>query len=161
MPKSPGRLGDEPRALPPVSSRGRWIGWGFVVQVIGIAVPAAYLSVNAHRMSVTADITAASFRLAWRSDAHTGTGLALLMIGAATFAIGSTLMARPFVRRRVTLLIAVPLAALLGVLVLGVLALVVAAVVGGALDWLDTFDVPSGGGRKGRKGTQNIPSGAN
>jgi hypothetical protein len=43
--------------------------------------------------------------------------------------IGGVVLARPFVRTRVTLLVAVPLAALLGLAALGVLAVLVAAVI--------------------------------
>jgi NhaP-type Na+/H+ or K+/H+ antiporter len=150
---------DDPRMLSPVSSRGRWIGWGLVVQLVGVGIPVIYLAVKAHRMSVTGHVTAASVRLAWRSDAHTAAGLALLVAGAFIFAVGSIVMARPFVRRRATLLVAVPVAALLGVFVLGVVALLIAALVAGWLDFLEIFDAPSGGRRRRRNQAQNIPSG--
>jgi hypothetical protein len=126
-----------PSTLPPVSSRGRWIGWGLAIELVGVGVPAAYFGANAHRMSVTGHITAASVRLAWRSDAHAGAGLALLIAGAAAFAAGSTVMARPFVDRRSTLLVAVPLMALLSVFVLGVVALLVAAAVAAGDNWME------------------------
>lgn len=45
------------------------------------------------------------------------------------FAIGAVLVARPFVTRKTTLLVAIPLAALVGVLVLGGIALIVAFVI--------------------------------
>lgn len=146
---------EAPHTLPAVSSRGRWIGSGLAVQVIGVGLPAAYLGVTTRRMTVTGHITAASVRLAWRSDAHTGVGLTVLVTGAVIFAAGSTLMARPFVRRRKTLLVAVPLAALLSVLVFGVLALVVAAIAAGWLEWLDIVGFPSGGGGRGRNRARN------
>jgi hypothetical protein len=149
------RADDDPRLLSPVSSRGRWIGWGLVVQLIGVGLPSAYLGARAHRLSVTGHITASSVRLAWRSDAHTGAGLILLIVGVVTFAVGSTVMARPFVRRRATLLVAVPVAAILGMFVLGVLALLVAALLAGWLDFLDIFDSPSGGRRKRRRQTHD------
>ena len=51
----------------------------------------------------------------------------MLAVGAAIYAIGTVVMARPYVSRPTTLLIAVPIAAVAGMLVLGVLALVVGA----------------------------------
>jgi hypothetical protein len=147
--------GDDPRLLAPVSSRGRWIGWGLVLQLLGVGLPAAYLAVDAHRMSVAGHITAASVRLAWRADAHTAAALTLLVVGVVIFAVGSTLMARPFVRRRSTLLVAVPIAAVLGVFLLGVFALLIAGLLAGWLDFLDIFDFGPGGRRR----AQNNPSG--
>jgi hypothetical protein len=146
---------DDPRLLAPVSSRGRWIGWGLVLQIIGVGLPAAYLAVDAHRMSVVGHITAASVRLALRADAHTPGALTLLVVGAVIFAVGSTLMARPFVRRRSTLLVAVPVAAVLGVFVLGVFAVLIAGLLAGWLDFLDVFDF----GPSGRRRARNNPSG--
>ena len=149
------RVDEEFSRLAPVSDRRRWVGGGLLVQVVGVGIPATYLGVKAHRMSVTGHLTAATVRLAWRADAHTTVGLALLIGGALIFAVGSTVMARPFVRRRSTLLVAVPIAAFLGVFVLGVLALILAALVAGWLDWLDFFDFPSGEGRRRRRRTSS------
>jgi hypothetical protein len=56
-------------------------------------------------------------------------GLALQMIGIAIPLVGAVVLARPFVRRVSTLLIAVPLAAVVGLAVFGVIALVLAAVI--------------------------------
>src|ERR1019366_7984719 len=109
-----------------------------------------YLGWTAHRLSITGHITAASVRLAWRSDAHSGTGLALLVTGLAIFAAGSVLTARPFARNRATWLVAVPIAAILGMLVFGVFALLIAALVDGGLNWGDFADGPSRR-RKGRR----------
>jgi hypothetical protein len=104
-------------------------------------------------MSVTGHITASTVRLAWRADAHTAIGLTLITAGAVIFSVGSMVMARPFVRRRATLLIAVPIAAVVGVLVLGVAALVIAALIAGWLDALDFLDFPDGERRKRRQKT--------
>ena len=49
--------------------------------------------------------------------------------GVFIYAAGSVLMARPYVMRPVTLFVAVPLAAVAGMLVLGVLAFIVALLV--------------------------------
>lgn len=139
--------------LHPLSSLRRWVVWGLVLQLIGVGVPAAYVGAAAHRLSVTGHITATSLRLAWRSDAHTGTGVTLLLAGGVIFAVGSVVMARPFVRRRATLFVAVPLAALLGVFVFGVLALLIAALIAGWLDFLDIADFSPDGRRRRRRQT--------
>lgn len=101
-------------------------------------------------MNAAGHLSSATVRFAWRSDAHTAAGLTLLLVGAAVFAIGSVLMARPYVTRRSTLLVAVPIAAVVGVLVLGVLALLLWGLVEGG------FDLGGGGGgrrdRKRRRG---------
>jgi hypothetical protein len=51
----------------------------------------------------------------------------VLAAGAAIYAVGSVVMARPCVSRPATLLIAVPVAAVAGMLLLGALALAAAA----------------------------------
>lgn len=64
------------------------------------------------------------------------------------FAAGAIVLARPFARRRSTLLILVPLMAIAGLAVLGVIALVCAALIalgeslgdGGLQGLLDNFD---------------------
>jgi hypothetical protein len=63
-------------------------------------------------------------------------------------------MARPYVRRPVTLLIAVPVASVIGMLVLGVVVLVVIVAI--RLDLGDTF-VPDWGGRKGKRRRAALP----
>jgi len=134
--------------LPPVSGRGAWVGWGIAAQLMGVALPVTHLVVTAHRLSVTGHITGASVRLAWRAEAHSGTGLVLLVVGVAMFVFGCVLAARPFVRSRMTWLVAVPIAATIAVLVLGVIALLVAALVEGGFSWDDMIDPGFGRDRK-------------
>src|SRR5216683_1303334 len=69
------------------------------------------------------------WRAAWHGEVRTRSGLAVLAAGTVVYAVGSVLMARPYVSRPVTLFVAVPLAAVAGMLVLGVLAFIVALVV--------------------------------
>jgi hypothetical protein len=139
------------RRLPPVANPKRWVGAGLVLQVGGIGVPGGYMVNTAYRDGIGGHITAATVRLAWRSDAHTTTGLVLLSLGLVLFAFGSTVMARPFVRRPLTLFLAVPVAAAGGMLVLGFVALLVAIVVA-AGDWLDIVsDWPFDEGRRERR----------
>ncbi len=111
------------------------------MQFVGVGLPAAYLIAVAHRMSIAGHITGATLRLAWRADAHTATGLTLLVAGAVTFAAGSILMARPFVRNRVALLVAVPIAAIFGMAVFGLAALLIATAAAGWLDGADALDL--------------------
>ena len=70
-------------------------------------------------------LTAAIIRPAWHGEIHTRPGLAVLITGALIYAAGSIMVARPYVSRPATLFIAVPLAAVAGMLALGVLALAV------------------------------------
>lgn len=88
------------------------------------------------------EITKYTIRLAWHDALHTPVGLAALLVGLALVIAGSVLLARPFVRRRWTLIVAVPLAAVVGFLILGALIAVVAL-----LAWLfwaseGGFDLP-------------------
>ena len=95
-------------------------------------------------------ITAATFRLLWHGEIHTRTGVAVLAAGAVIYVAGSVLLARPHVSRPVTLFIAVPVAAVAGMAVLGVLALVVALIFS-ALGDLVAPDAGLGSASSGRK----------
>ena len=141
--------------LPPVSNPKRWVAIGLALQIVGVGVPSGYLLSTAHREGIGGHITAATVRLAWRSDAHTTVGLVLLLVGLVVFALGSMVMARPFVRRPVTAFVAVPLAAAAGMLVLGFIALLI-AIAGAFGDWLDILgDWPFDGDRGKRRRNQN------
>ena len=129
--------------LSPVAHRGRWIAGGLALQLVGLGAPIAYVVAKAKHESITGLISVTTVRLAWHESLHARAGIAVLAAGAIVFAIGSVLLARPFVKRRLTLVVAVPVAAVCGALVLGVAALIVVllyllAEAGG--------DVPSGGG---------------
>jgi hypothetical protein len=143
---------DETRAwhrLDPVKTRWPWVTSGLILQLAGVAAPAAYVIAKAHHQDVTGRISKATLTLAWRQAVHSHAGLALLIGGAALFVVGSVLLARPYVKSWVTLFVAVPLAALVGVLLLGVAALVVALFVAALWsgDFLD-FGGPSRGKKK-------------
>ena len=64
-----------------------------------------------------------------RQMLHSNADLALVVLGVLLFIAGAVALARPFVTDRATLLLAVPLAAVIGLTVLGVLSLVVGALV--------------------------------
>jgi hypothetical protein len=81
--------------------------------------------------------------------------LVFLIVGVALFAVGCVLAARPWVRRRTTWLVAVPLAAVLGMLAFGILALVVVAVVEG---WADYYTGSVGGTGKSRRAKSRASS---
>ena len=151
---APGR-----RELPPVRARGPWIAWGLVLQVIGIGIPVVTALRRAHESGVGGAVTHYTVRLVWHEMLRSGADVALIVLGVVLFAAGAVALARPFVRRTATLLVAVPLAAVAGLAVFGVLALVVAGLIamsatagdsGGADLWLNLLpgDWP---GRRRRK----------
>ncbi|MGH6657685.1 MAG: hypothetical protein ACRDVE_21060 [Actinocrinis sp.] len=135
------------RGLTPVGHRAGWILGGLALQLAGVGGPLAYVVTKAKHESVGGLLSVATVRLAWHGSLHTKAGVAVLAGGAALFAVGSVLLARPYVKSRLTLLLAVPLAALGGVLMLGVVAVVVALAFAG-------FE--SGGGGNG--GLSDVPS---
>jgi hypothetical protein len=97
--------------------------------VIGAAIPLTIALHLANKDGVLGSITRYTVRLVWQQMAHSGGDLALVLVGVALFIAGSVVLARPFVRRRSTLLVGVPLAAVAGLLVFGVFAVVIAAVI--------------------------------
>jgi hypothetical protein len=151
--------------LAPVAHRGWWIFCGLLLQIAGVGGPLVHVLTKARHEDIGGVVSVATFRLAWHESLHARAGVLLPAAGTAVFVAGCVLLARPFVRRRRTLLIAVPLAAVVGVLVAGVAAIVVALVVvafesggsggggGGGVGNLD-FDLPSGSKRRARR--QNV-----
>ena len=135
------------RTLSPVRSRGLWTAGGLAVQAVGLGGVTAFLWAKLRHQDIGGHITAATFRLVWHGEVHTRTGLAVLIAGAIIYAAGSILLARPYVSRPVTLFIAVPVAAVAGMAVLGVLALAVALLIS-ALGDLPAPDFDFGDRRK-------------
>ena len=133
-----------------VRSRALWTVSGLGVQAAGLGGVTAFLWAKLRRQDTGGHITAATFWLMWHGEVRTRTGVAVLVIGAVIYAVGSVLLARPYVSRPVTLFIAVPVAAVAGMAVLGALALVVAVLSGALGDQLAPGVYP-GGGRGGRK----------
>lgn len=125
--------------LRPVAHRGGWIAGGLGLQLVGVGGPLAYVVLKAKHESVGGLLSVATVRLAWHGSLHTRSGVALLAAGTVLFVVGSVLLARPFVKSKLTLLLGVPVAGLVGVLVLGVVALIIGLAVAG-------LDLPSGGG---------------
>jgi hypothetical protein len=119
----------ERRELRPVQARGRWIAWGLALQAIGVAVPVAEGIRRAHESGLGGAITHYTLRLVWHEMLRSGADVALIVLGVVLFVAGAVVLARPFVRPPVALLVAVPLAALAGLAVFGVVALFCAAAV--------------------------------
>jgi hypothetical protein len=136
--------------LRPPRSRTPWVAWGFTAQLLGAGGVAVVLWRNIRGQGIAGHITAELIRVAWRSELHTRAGLMVLIAGAVVYAAGSILMARPYISRPVTLFVAVPAAAVVGVLALGVLALLL-AVVFVTLANGDFFDLDLGGHRRRRR----------
>jgi hypothetical protein len=144
--------------LEPVRSRGRWLACGLALQVIGVGIPVTIALRRAHESGVGGAITHYTVRLVWHEMLRSGADVALIVLGVALFVAGAVVLARPFVRRPSTLLVAVPLAALLGLAVLGMVALVCAALFaaaeapdGGWEDLLGNLPWGSSGAGRGRR----------
>jgi hypothetical protein len=139
--------------LAPLGSRWPWVVWGLTVQALGVGSVAAVMWRNIRNQSLGGHITAEMVRFAWHSELHNRAGLIVLAVGAVIYAVGSVVMARPYVSRPATLLIAVPIAAVVGMLLLGVLALALAALFS-ALANSDGVSFGDGGRRDRRKDRQ-------
>jgi len=127
------------------------------VQTAGVAGVAAYAWLKLRHQGIGGHITAATIRLAWHADVHTRTGVGVIAAGAAIYAVGSVLMARPYVSRPVMLFVAVPVAAVIGMLALGALVLIVALALAALAN---DFDLPWdlgrwGDGGRGKAGRRN------
>ncbi len=137
-----------------VEHRGRWIASGLVLQILGAGIPALIVVLRAKHDSVVGQIGLSTVRLAGHEVLRSRTDAELIVAGIALFVAGAILIARPFVRRKATLLVAVPVAAALGVLVLGVAALLGAIAItitladAGDFGWLDVFDWSDGKRRR-------------
>lgn len=111
---SPGR-----GELKPVGNRATWITWGLALQAIGVGIPVTVALRRANRDGALASITHYTVRLVWHEMLRSHADVALVVLGVLMFAAGAIVLARPFARRRVTLLVAVPLTAIAGLAVFG------------------------------------------
>jgi hypothetical protein len=145
------------RELRPVNARGQWVAWGLALQVIGVGIPVATAIRRAHEAGVSGALSHYTIRLIWHEMLRSGADVALIVLGVVLFVAGAVVLARPFVRRASTLLVAVPLAAVAGLAVFGVVALVIALVIAatasaGDADWGGLADfIPDGWPRRRRK----------
>ena len=143
---------DSQRVSGRLRSRATSLAGGLMLQAVGVGGVAAYIWLKVHHQNLGGRVSAATIRLAWHGEVHTRAGLAVLAAGAVVYAIGSVLMARPYVSRPLALFVAVPVAAVAGMFVLGVLAFVVALLIAGLAN--GDFDLPGldlGGGRRRAK----------
>jgi hypothetical protein len=146
----------EPQQLPPVQRRAVWIAWGVALQAVGVGLPVTAALRRANKDGVLGSLTRYTVRLVWHEMLRSRADIALIVLGVIVFAAGSVVLARPFVWRRSTLFVAVPVFAAAGVVVLGVVALVIAVVfaaVEGAsdVDWSQLLDGLSGWAPVGRR----------
>lgn len=139
------------RVAGPVRSRASWVVSGLTLQALGAGGVAAYVWLKVRHQNIGGHVTAATIRLAWHSEVHTRQGLAVLAAGVLVYAAGSVLMARPYVARPMTLFVAVPVAAVAGMLVLGVVAFIVALLIAALADGDLDFGLDFGGDRRGAK----------
>jgi hypothetical protein len=115
--------------LAPVHRRGVWVAWGLVLQIVGVAIPALAALKRVNHDNAIGTVTHYTVRLILHEMLRHGGDVALVVLGVVVFVAGSVLLARPFVTRRLTLFVAVPLAAVAGMAVLGLFAVVIAAIV--------------------------------
>jgi hypothetical protein len=143
--------------LQPVRRRSTWIAWGLALQVIGLGIPVTAALQRATSDGVLETITHYTVRLIWHEMLRSRADVALIVLGVIFFLAGATVLARPFVTRRVTLFVAVPAAVTAGIAVLGVIALVCAAIIallespGSAGDLLNGISWPFSGKDKRRR----------
>jgi hypothetical protein len=117
------------RELGPVGRRSVWVAWGLTLEVIGAGIPVTVAVLRAKREGLLGSVTHYTVRLIEHEMLRSHADVALIILGVLVFAAGAVVLARPFVRRRVTLFVAVPVAAAAGIVILGVVALICAIVV--------------------------------
>ncbi len=140
-------------SLRPVAHRNYWIAAGLLIQFAGAAAPIAVLYRRAKSENLLQHVTGLTVKLVWHQAIHDQHGRALIIAGTVVFVLGSMVLARPFVKHVLTLVLAVPLAALVFVAALGVVALIV--VILGLIVWAfadSSPDLSSGfGGGPGKR----------
>jgi hypothetical protein len=133
------------------------VAWGLALQTIGVGIPVTIGLRRANRDGVLGSVTHYTVRLVWHEMLRSHADVGLMLLGLVVFLVGAVVMARPFVRRRAALFVAVPAAAASGLALVGVLVLVgaaVIAVINGSADaeqLLSNISWPGGGRRKGRR----------
>lgn len=142
----------ECRRIPgPLRSCASWVASGLTLQAVGAGGVAAYVWLKVRHQNIGGHVTAATIRLAWHGEIHTRQGLTVLVAGTLIYAAGSVLMARPYATRPMTLFVAVPVAAVAGMLVLGVLAFIVAVLIAALANSDLGFGLDFGGDRRRAK----------
>jgi hypothetical protein len=98
------------------------------LQVIGVGIPVAAALQRASSDGVLASVTHDTVRLVWHEMLRSGADVALVVLGIIVSS-PAIVLARPFVTRRMTLFVAVPAAATVGIAVLRVIAVVCVAII--------------------------------
>jgi hypothetical protein len=98
--------------------------WGVVLQVLGLGSVGVVMWRNIRQRGIVGHVTAEMVKLAWHSELHTRWGLIVLIAGSVIYGAGSVVIARPYISSPAGLFIAVPIAAVAGMLVLGVLVVI-------------------------------------
>ena len=138
------------RLLTPPRSRVPWVVWGVVLQVLGLGSVAVVMWRNIRQQGILGHVTAEMVKLAWHSELHTRWGLIVLVAGSVVYGAGSVVMARPYMSSPAGLFIAVPIAAVAGMLVLGVLVVILWVLFFIAESDVDLPFLDFGGSRKRR-----------
>ena len=115
----------------------RWVKVGITMQVMAVVILAAAVWKEVVQEGLSGFTFGLTVRLAWHDELHTRQGWLVLVAAALMYAGGSTLLARPYVRRRLDVYVLVPLAAVGTLAVFGVLALVIALIVATISDGTD------------------------
>ncbi len=147
------------RELQPVEHRVRWLAWGLALQAVGVGIPLTAAISRASKDGVGGTFTHYTVRLIWHEMLRSRADILLIALGVALFAVGGTVLARPFVRRPLVLFVGTPMAAMFGLVALGVIALACAALIAlaespGDFDWgnvLSSISWPGEDDRRNRR----------
>jgi hypothetical protein len=131
--------------------RWPWIAAGLALEAAALGGIAAMLARESRREDPLHEITKYSLRLAWQDVLHQHRLLLLLLLCVLAYVGGAVLVAEPFVDDRRYLFIAIPIAAVASLLILGIAAFLVWIVVASDGSGLDVFDWWSPGSGKRRK----------
>jgi hypothetical protein len=144
-------------SLRPVAHRNYWIAAGLLIQLTGAALPIAVLFKRAKSEDLLQHVTGLTVKLVWHQAIHDPHGRPLIIAGTVVFVLGSMVLARPFVKHVLTLVLAVPVAALVFVAALGAVALIV--VVLGLIVWAFADSGAGWSGSGSGSGKKKTPDG--
>ena len=116
----------------------RHVAVGLLLQGLGVGGLALLVFWQSRREDALGAVTKYTVRLAWHDALHQWRLGGLVAACVLVYLAGAVVLARPFINSRVELLVAVPFAALIGLLVLGLFVFIIAAAVG--LIWVTEGD---------------------
>jgi hypothetical protein len=90
-----------------LAAGGTWVAWGLALQTIGVGIPVTIALRRANRDGVLGRVTHYTVRLVWHEMLRADADVGLMLLGLVVFLVGAVVMARPFVRRRAALFVAV------------------------------------------------------